>query len=155
MTEMNPILDAQLEEILCAIVARLIPADDLGPGAIEARVDRYICAALAGPLSSCLPRYVSGLQGVNALATGEFGGDFVRLPASVRDEVLRRLEVDAEAARAYSAEGFFDLVREHTIEGFLGDPKHGGNRDAAGWKLIGYTPLGRAFSPAQQGLQQD
>ena len=29
-------------------------------------------------------------------------------------------------------------MREHTVIGFLADPKYGGNRDYIGWKVIGY-----------------
>jgi gluconate 2-dehydrogenase gamma chain len=29
-------------------------------------------------------------------------------------------------------------VREHTVEGFFCDPAYGGNRDAVGWRLVGF-----------------
>jgi gluconate 2-dehydrogenase gamma chain len=29
-------------------------------------------------------------------------------------------------------------VRAHTVIGFLADPKYGGNRDFAGWRVSGY-----------------
>jgi gluconate 2-dehydrogenase gamma chain len=35
---------------------------------------------------------------------------------------------------------FFQLVRAHTIAGFLSDPKYGGNAGQVGWKFIGFTP---------------
>ena len=47
---------------------------------------------------------------------------------------------------------FFEAVRFHTIIGFLADPKYGGNRDYAGWKVIGYPGGGHhlgGYSPAQ------
>ncbi len=33
---------------------------------------------------------------------------------------------------------FFELLRTHTLYGFLGNPSYGGNRDRVGWKLIGF-----------------
>ena len=33
---------------------------------------------------------------------------------------------------------FFELVRLHTIMGYLSRPEYGGNHDQAGWKLIGF-----------------
>jgi gluconate 2-dehydrogenase gamma chain len=33
---------------------------------------------------------------------------------------------------------FFKRCREYTVLGFLGDPKHGGNRNEVGWKHIGF-----------------
>jgi Gluconate 2-dehydrogenase subunit 3 len=33
---------------------------------------------------------------------------------------------------------FFELVRLHTIMGFLAKPEYGGNYNQAGWKRIGF-----------------
>ena len=43
-------------ETLRAIVARLIPADENGPGALEARADRYIDRGLEIGRASCRER---------------------------------------------------------------------------------------------------
>jgi gluconate 2-dehydrogenase gamma chain len=32
---------------------------------------------------------------------------------------------------------FFNLIRAHAMQGFYGDPRHGGNRDEASWKMLG------------------
>ena len=32
---------------------------------------------------------------------------------------------------------FFHLVREHTMQGFYGSPRHGGNRNYCSYKMIG------------------
>jgi gluconate 2-dehydrogenase gamma chain len=32
---------------------------------------------------------------------------------------------------------FFELVRSHTLEGYYGSPRHGGNRDAVSWRMLG------------------
>src|ERR1700752_835770 len=48
-------------ETLRAIIARLIPADENGPGALEARVDRFIDRALGGALKNLRPVYAAGL----------------------------------------------------------------------------------------------
>ena len=42
-----------------------------------------------------------------------------------------------ELLKAIEKTEFFQQMRRHTILGFFGDPKYGGNRDMAGWKLIG------------------
>ena len=44
-----------------AIVARIIPSDENGPGALEARADRYIDRALAGALKASRAAYTTGL----------------------------------------------------------------------------------------------
>ena len=61
-------LSAAEAETLRAIVARLIPADENGPGALEAHADRYIDRGLAGALKSSRAVYTTGLAGVNAQA---------------------------------------------------------------------------------------
>lgn len=40
--------------------------------------------------------------------------------------------------RAIETTEFFELLRTHTLYGFLGNPSYGGNRDRVGWKLIGF-----------------
>ena len=61
-------LTASEAETLRAIIARLIPADENGPGALEARADRYIDRGLAGALRSSRGTYASGFADVNAQA---------------------------------------------------------------------------------------
>ena len=50
-TELAATLNATESETLKAIVARIIPADENGPGALEAHADRYIDRALGGALA--------------------------------------------------------------------------------------------------------
>src|ERR1700745_3620609 len=63
-------------DALAAIVARLIPADENGPGAAEAGAAHYIDRALAGPLRSFRDAYVSGLAAVDAYAASSQGAIF-------------------------------------------------------------------------------
>lgn len=89
-----------------------------------------------------------------------YGGAFVELAPDQQDAVL--IAIEAGDAAAWPAEGgsapeFFETVRTHTIIGFLADPKYGGNRDHAGWKVVGYPgprhPAG-GYTPEQMvGLQ--
>jgi gluconate 2-dehydrogenase gamma chain len=49
---------------------------------------------------------------------------------------------------------FFELVRNHTMEGYYGSPRHGGNRDAVSWRMLGLDEppvLGRAQYDFTQG----
>ena len=43
-----------------------------------------------------------------------------------------------ELLRAIEKSEFFELLRYHTALGFFGSPSYGGNRNGAGWKLIGF-----------------
>jgi gluconate 2-dehydrogenase gamma chain len=63
-----------------------------------------------------------------------------------------QLEIVSELERE---EGdFFRLVRNHTLEGYYGSPRHGGNRDAVSWRMLGMAepPLrGRAQYDLRKG----
>ena len=117
-------------ETLRAIVARLIPADENGPGALEARADRYIDRALSGALKSSRAAYTTGLDSVNAQAQSLKNAAFSRLSPADQDAVLTNIQQTAGA--------FFNLVRNHTIQGTFSDPFYGGNANFIGWDLIGY-----------------
>ena len=117
-------------ETLRAIVARLIPADENGPGALEARADRYIDRALSGALKSSRAAYTTGLASVNAQAQSLKNAAFSRLSSADQDAVLTNIQQTAGA--------FFNLVRNHTIQGTFSDPFYGGNANFIGWDLIGY-----------------
>ena len=42
-----------------------------------------------------------------------------------------------------SSKDFFTLILGHTMQGYYGDPRHGGNRGRASWKMLGlpYPPI--------------
>ena len=117
-------------ETLRAIVARLIPADQNGPGALEARADRYIDRALSGALKSSRAAYTTGLASVNAQAQSLRNAAFARLSPADQDAVLTNLQQNSAA--------FFNLVLTHTIQGTFSDPFYGGNANFIGWDMIGY-----------------
>jgi gluconate 2-dehydrogenase gamma chain len=123
-----------------AITARIIPSDD-EPGATEAGVVNFIDKALANEDKALAPVYTAGLAGVNAVATKRFAKTFAALAPAEQDQVLVALEsdkVDGWPKSAVGAADFFATIRAHTVFGFLCDPRYGGNRDYAGWKVVGY-----------------
>jgi gluconate 2-dehydrogenase gamma chain len=59
-------------------------------------------------------------------------------------------EDEEEADSGYadpSLDAFFDTMRQHLIEGMFGDPAYGGNREMAGWRLVGYPGAQRSYTP--------
>ena len=146
-----------------AALARLIPQDELGPGAKEAGVAVFIDRQLGGPFGRAQTWYMQGpwhegieqqgyqlkitpaqlyrtaIQDIDEHCRGAYGGKtFAQLDAVTQDKVLHGLEKgDIQLARAPAKE-FFGILWENVREGFLADPMYGGNRDFAGWKLIGF-----------------
>ena len=138
-------LSATEADILEAVCARLIPSDETGPGAREARAAHYIDRSLAGALSASREAYRTGLTGLDARAQRLKGQAFARLPEADQDAVLMALEKDDPT--------FFSLVRGHTLQGTFGDPYYGGNAGFVGWDLIGYPGIRLTVAPAQQGIE--
>jgi gluconate 2-dehydrogenase gamma chain len=146
-----------------AIVDRLIPPDDAGPGGKAAGcavfIDRQLAGAFGdsrmlymrppfmpgaisqGPQSPLAPkeRYRVTLAALDAYCKATFSGkDFAALDGTQQDEVLAGLEKDEIKLKDADSKVFFELVLGNTMEGFFADPIYGGNRDMAGWKLVGF-----------------
>lgn len=128
-----------------AVCERIIPADR-DPGAAWAGVVNYIDVQLVGPYRKYQKTYRQGIVGVDETARSKFGKRFVELAADRQDEVLEALEKDqapGETWKHISSGQFFGLVVSHTMQGFYGDPRHGGNRERVSWKMLGlpYPPV--------------
>lgn len=139
------------DAVLAAIVARLIPADELGPGAVEAGVLDYFAHRMAGDASlrDTLDR---GLASVDAHTATTHGAQFAELDVAAQEALLEDLESDRVPEVAPTSACFFDLVRRLTIEGMFGDPSWGGNAEQAGWRLLGYPGPRHEWTAADQAL---
>jgi gluconate 2-dehydrogenase gamma chain len=140
-------------KILEALVDRLIPSDETGPGAVEGGAQNYIDRQLAGYLASEKAAFIAGLQGMNDYARRVHGAPFADLPAARRDEVLTAME-NGSAQGFENARNFFARARRLTIEGMFGDPYYGGNKNFAGWDLIRYPGPRPAVGPEDQRIDQ-
>ena len=148
-------LTAAEARTLEAVVARLIPSDERGPGAAEAGAARYIDHALGGALSASYESYRLGLGALDRHAREARGASFTSLPAEQQDSVLADLEANRIPGFDPDAATFFELVREHTLEGTFCDPAYRGNRDFVGWEMLGYPGLKLAVSAEQQAMTAD
>ena len=131
------VLTAEQATEVEAAACRIIPADDT-PGAREAGVIYFIDRALATFDADNRDGYAKGLPILQAKTQELFPGvaKFSQATAEQQDAVLKALD----------GQPIFALIRTHTILGFLADPARGGNRDQAGWKLIGFDDS-PAFAP--------
>jgi gluconate 2-dehydrogenase gamma chain len=145
-------LTAAEADILEAVCARLIPSDENGPGAAEARAAHYIDRALTGPLRPSRDAYAAGLAAIDAWAQATRGAAFIKLAPGDQDAVLSDVEKNVATGFMPNAAAFFTLVRAHTIQGTFCDPYYGGNADFAGWDLIGYPGLRLSVGPDEQRM---
>lgn len=113
---------------LTAICDQIIPADDF-PSASQAGVLNYIDRQLVRHYRRHQDAYNRGLEEVQSLSRGRFGLHLDALSSQQQIEVLNNL--------SQTNKSFFDLVRSHTLEGYYGSPRHGGNRNAVSWRMLG------------------
>lgn len=154
-----------------AVTARIIPADS-DAGALEAGVIDYIegilepseevlsngekkeianfllgtmsgrgeerqreLFKLLGCESQHRELYLRGVKELDGLARERFGANgFCELDPAQQDQLLGVLEERQDP--------FFSVIVRHTMEGFYGHPRHGGNRAYGGWKMLGYQGSG-------------
>lgn len=147
-------LTAREAEILDAVIGRLIPADEHGPGAREAGALRYIDRALGGALSDSREAYRTGLSALDRYARYSRGAPFVELSPTDQDSVLFDVQGGGATGAGVGFDGssasFFYMIRSHTLQGTFGDPSYGGNADFVGWELIGYPGPRLGVSPETQ-----
>ncbi|MGD0786462.1 MAG: gluconate 2-dehydrogenase subunit 3 family protein [Terracidiphilus sp.] len=130
---------------LAAICDQIVPADDF-PSASQAGVLSFIDRQLVRHFRRHREAYRSGLEEAQAISRERCGQDLALLPPQ------QQLEIVSELSR--QDREFFELVRGHTLEGYYGSPRHGGNRDAVSWRMLGLPeppPLGRAQYDLRKG----
>ena len=124
---------------LAAICDQLIPPDH-DPGAEWAQVVNFIDIQLCGPFRDAQDIYRDGLGYTDATARSWFGKCFAELDGEQQTEILVAMErgtVSNNIWEAVDSRPFFETVRSHTMQGFYGDPRHGGNRARTSWKMVG------------------
>jgi len=146
------------------LVDHMVPADELSPKGTDIGINTYIDRALSsawgkgdrlymqGPWKIGVPSqgyqlpltpaqlYRAGIEATNVHCRKTYGGrTFDRLTEAQREEVLRGLssaQITFESGLAVRA--FWTVVYQSVMEGMFSDPIYGGNRNKAGWKLIGF-----------------
>jgi len=158
-------LTATEHAFIVAAVDTIIPADELSPSGSACGVATFIDRQLAGaygmgarlyrqgPFPKAKPElgyqlslnprefFRAGIESANAWTRKTYGKDFDRLSETERETALRAMEDGKAPFPGFSSRMFFDALLQITMEGFFADPIYGGNRDMAGWKMVGYPGL--------------
>jgi gluconate 2-dehydrogenase gamma chain len=146
-----------------AAVDELIPVDGPGAGGLDAGVPEFIDRQMETPYGhgklwymhgpfhpeavpelgyqlGLVPRdvYRHGIAACNAWCMKQYGKTFPALDASTRVQVLEQLEGGKIHLDAVPAKLFFGTLLKNTKEGYFADPMYGGNKNMAGWKMIGF-----------------
>jgi gluconate 2-dehydrogenase gamma chain len=149
-----PAFTADQMRLIDAVVNRLIPSDELGPGAREAGVPSYLERSFAGHLSGERSAFSEGLANIDATARARHNTAFSQLSSDEQDEFLAAMERNEVSGFHPDSRTFFSRLRQLTLEGMFGDPWYGGNRGFAGWDLIRYPGPRMAVSAEDQRLRE-
>jgi gluconate 2-dehydrogenase gamma chain len=166
--------DAEMK-FISAACDRLIPADDVGPGALKANVPVFIDQQMItsygkgedwymeGPHDAKAPGYFGyqqpfplqdlyrrGIAALDKHCQKTFQKSFVDLEGDVQDQVLTHLQKGEINFAEYGetvlpAKEFFSYLLQHTKEGYLADPIYGGNKGMEAWKMINFPGARASF----------
>ncbi len=148
---------------LQAAVSRIIPADELGPGALEAGAAEFIDRQMNTPYATGAQWYMQGpfkadaapelgyqlqlspqqiyrlgIAATEAWCKNASGKTFAEQDSATRDRILGKIEAGEIVFEQLPAKVFFSLLVQNTREGFFCDPMHGGNKGMVGWTQIGF-----------------
>lgn len=112
-----------------AVCSQIIPTDD-SPGAREAGVVYFFDRALA--------TFLSQLAGDYRAQLAAFQATFRERHPSVASFASLLSEQQVEYLKGVDETPFFNTTRLLTLLGMFSLPAYGGNRDGAGWKLLGF-----------------
>ena len=146
-----------------ALVDHMVPADEISPKGTDLGVNIYIDRALAGswgkgdrlymqgPWKQGAPSqgyqlpltpaqlYRAGITATNAHCRKAYGNTFDRITPDQRQEVLTGLSTGKITFDSgLPVRVFWTTLYQTVVEGMYSDPIYGGNRNKAGWAIIGF-----------------
>ena len=151
-TGAQSVFSASERKTIEAFADRLVPSDELGPGALECGAVSYIDQALAGALADEKGSFLQGLAELDTYARKAKGAAFADLPPEKKDAILGAME-KGTAEGFESARAVFARFRRLTLEGMFSDPYYGGNTNFRGWDLIRYPGPRVAVAPDDQQMK--
>lgn len=155
-------LNLEEQAFVEALVDHMVPADDLTPKGTDLGINIYIDRALGGawgsgdrlymqgPWKAGAPSqgyqlpltpaqlYRAGIEATNAHCVKIYHKPFDKLGEAQREEVLVALSTGRLDLGALPSHVFWTTVYQTVMEGMFSDPIYGGNRDKAGWRMIGF-----------------
>ena len=159
-------LNLEEQAFIEALVDHMVPADELSPKGTDIGINVFIDRALAGdwgkgarlymqgPWKQGHPNqgyqlpltpaelYRAGIPAANAYCVNAYGKPFDKLDEAQRQEFLLAWQAGKIAFDGGPpARVFFAMLYQNVMQGMFADPIHGGNRNKAGWKMIGFPGI--------------
>ena len=121
-----------------AICEQIIPSDE-DPGATDANVINFIDKQLVGPYTRYRQTYRNGLADTQETSVRIYGIPFEKLSWQQQTSVLTAMENGKVPQGIWTepdSRTFFETIVDHTMQGFYGSPRHGGNRNYLSYRML-------------------
>lgn len=145
---------------------RLIPSDEVGPGAVESGVPEFLDRHMQTPYAAGAIWYMQGpfleapsefgyqgklavrdiirvgIGAMDAHCRKQFGGKaFAELDHAEQEQLLKAAEGGKLELEGISSKLFFSNFLAEVKNGYFADPKYGANKNMGAWKMIGYPGM--------------
>ena len=142
LKQVSPYRFFTLEEAQCviALCEQIIPEDEHGGGATEAGVINYIDRQLVAVFDYDQVIYQQGLSALQQSCLDLHGKRFESLDSGKQIQLMKKLEANELPEAPWEGSDqvrFFRLLVSHTMQGFYGPPRHGGNKNYMSYKMMG------------------
>lgn len=134
------VFPAQHRATLMALFETLLPASDGFPGAEAVGVMSYVERELSGGrMAGARRMFLRGVPQLDRVARRLGNKGFVQLGADEREAVVQAMLSGDGASAKFDPHEFIETALGLSFEGAFGDPAHGGNKDAEGWRALGFA----------------
>lgn len=128
-----PLFDPAPRRTLMAAMERVLP------GATEAGVIAHVEFWLRHPhFTGAQREFIAAAVLLDRIAHQQYKRSYADCKPAEQDAILKMLQEGKVREKGFDGSGFFSRLVSFTLEGFLADPKYGGNRGQAGWRFIGH-----------------
>jgi len=128
----------QESSLLDALAEQIIPTDEW-PGGRDAGVTGFIDMQLAGPYVRFQEAYRKGLMAIQESSKAKFQKRFEEISWKDQTQFLQTMESGKMEGASWEKgfdRQFFWLIRDHSMQGFYGSPRHGGNKNNISYKMM-------------------
>lgn len=141
-------------KVMRAALERILPEDEPpgSPGAERAGVIHFIDRELQKEhFKPFAPLFRNGARYLDVVAKREAGGPFAEVKVTEQDRILGQFQTRSVENLRYPTDRFFELLHGFALEGYLGHPRHGGNKDKLAWQWVEIDPSCRHMFFPEEG----
>src|SRR5690606_18656691 len=123
---------------IVAFAEQIIPRDN-DAGATDANVINFIDKQLTGPYFRFQEMYKKGISAIENSSSNIFQKAFSDLEFNVQTEFMIKMEkgeLPEDNWKEVNQVEIFRLFLDHTMQGFYGSPRHGGNKNYVSYKMM-------------------